>query len=60
MLTGTAYLFTEEAVRSGAIEPGFQHEAIECRETMLLESGAGHATRCGRHRSSLLQARSSA
>src|SRR5262249_13480660 len=42
----TAYLFTEEAVASGAIVPRFQQEAIGCGETVLLESGPGHAIRC--------------
>ena len=46
MLLGTAYLFTREAVTSGAIVEGFQREALECRETVLLNSGPGHATRC--------------
>src|SRR5581483_1284102 len=46
VLMGTAYLFTEEAVASGTIMPIFQQEAIECRQTVLLESGPGHATRC--------------
>jgi acyl transferase domain-containing protein/NAD(P)H-dependent flavin oxidoreductase YrpB (nitropropane dioxygenase family)/NAD(P)-dependent dehydrogenase (short-subunit alcohol dehydrogenase family) len=46
VLIGTAYLFTEEAVRSGAILPGFQRAAVGCDRTALLESGPGHATRC--------------
>ena len=46
VLIGTAYLFTKEAVKAGAILPGFQTEAIRCRQTILLESGVGHATRC--------------
>jgi 3-oxoacyl-(acyl-carrier-protein) synthase len=45
-LMGTAYLFTQEAVATGAIVEGFQKEALECRDTVLLESGPGHATRC--------------
>ncbi len=45
-LIGSAYLFTEEAVASGAITEGFQQAAIECDKTVLLESGPGHATRC--------------
>jgi acyl transferase domain-containing protein/NAD(P)H-dependent flavin oxidoreductase YrpB (nitropropane dioxygenase family) len=45
-LMGTAYLFTEEAVTSGAIVETFQQEALECSTTVLLESGPGHATRC--------------
>ena len=46
VLLGTAYLFTKEAVESGAIVEGFQKEAIDCTRTVLLESGPGHATRC--------------
>ncbi len=46
VLLGTAYLFTEEAVASAAITPGFQAAAVSCGETVLLESGPGHATRC--------------
>jgi acyl transferase domain-containing protein/NAD(P)H-dependent flavin oxidoreductase YrpB (nitropropane dioxygenase family)/NAD(P)-dependent dehydrogenase (short-subunit alcohol dehydrogenase family) len=48
VLLGTAYLFTREAVSSGAIMPGFQAAAIDCQSTALLESGAGHASRCAR------------
>ncbi|MGQ0776433.1 MAG: SDR family NAD(P)-dependent oxidoreductase [Pseudonocardiales bacterium] len=43
---GTAYLFTEEAVATGAITPRFQHEATRCTGTVLLETGPGHVTRC--------------
>jgi acyl transferase domain-containing protein/NAD(P)H-dependent flavin oxidoreductase YrpB (nitropropane dioxygenase family) len=46
VLLGTAYLFTREAVTTGAIVEGFQREALECRQTVLLNSGPGHATRC--------------
>ncbi len=46
VLIGTAYLFTHEAVKSGAIVEGFQTEALKCNQTILLESGVGHATRC--------------
>ncbi len=46
VLIGTAYLFTEEAVSAGAILETFQKQAIECRNTVLLESGPGHSTRC--------------
>jgi acyl transferase domain-containing protein len=45
-LMGTAYLFTEEAVATGAIVEAFQEEAVKCSRTVLLESGPGHATRC--------------
>ncbi|HMM40682.1 MAG TPA: beta-ketoacyl synthase N-terminal-like domain-containing protein, partial [Thermomicrobiales bacterium] len=46
VLLGTAYLFTDEAVASAAITSGFQAAAVSCGETVLLESGPGHATRC--------------
>lgn len=45
-LIGTAYLFTEEAVSAGAIVGTFQEEALACTQTVLLETGPGHATRC--------------
>jgi polyketide-type polyunsaturated fatty acid synthase PfaA len=46
VLLGTAYVFTQEAVSTGAILEGFQQEAIHCTQTVLLETGPGHATRC--------------
>jgi acyl transferase domain-containing protein/NAD(P)H-dependent flavin oxidoreductase YrpB (nitropropane dioxygenase family)/NAD(P)-dependent dehydrogenase (short-subunit alcohol dehydrogenase family) len=46
VLLGTAYLFTQEAVATGAIVPRFQEEAVRCGETVLLETGPGHAIRC--------------
>lgn len=46
VLMGTAYLFTEEAVQTQAIVPTFQQAALECEATALLETSAGHATRC--------------
>ncbi|MCU1313599.1 MAG: Beta-ketoacyl synthase, partial [Acidobacteriaceae bacterium] len=46
VLMGTAYLFTEEAVQSHAIVPTFQEAALACEATVLLETSAGHATRC--------------
>jgi NAD(P)H-dependent flavin oxidoreductase YrpB (nitropropane dioxygenase family) len=46
VLMGTAYLFCEEAVASGAITPTFQDEALACDRTVLLETAPGHATRC--------------
>lgn len=48
VLLGTAYLFTEEAVRAGAVVPGFQQEALRCEGTVLLENGPGHDIRCSR------------
>lgn len=46
VVMGTAYLFTHEAVSSGAIQPGFQDAALACERTVLLETAPGHATRC--------------
>ena len=46
VLMGTAYLFTHEAVQSGAITEEFQRQALACSGTALVESGVGHATRC--------------
>ncbi len=46
VLLGTAYLFTEEAVASGAILETFQEQAQLCCQTVLLETGPGHSTRC--------------
>src|SRR5439155_16235251 len=46
VLMGTAYLFTREAVETGAIVQEFQTQAIQCSRTILLESGSGHSTRC--------------
>ena len=43
---GSAYLFTQEIVASGAIVDGFQKEVIDCQQTVNLESGPGHASRC--------------
>ncbi|MFC6154995.1 type I polyketide synthase [Nocardioides yefusunii] len=46
VLMGTAYLFTTEAVASGAIQETFQEVAVDCERTMLVETAPGHATRC--------------
>ncbi|MFJ8916275.1 SDR family oxidoreductase [Amycolatopsis sp. NPDC102389] len=48
LLMGTAYLFTEEAVRAGAVLPLFQRQVVEATRTDLLETAPGHATRCVR------------
>ncbi|WP_246722028.1 type I polyketide synthase [Methylosinus sp. H3A] len=48
VLMGTAYLFTHEAVSAGAILEEFQHQALRCDETALLQSGVGIYTRCAR------------
>ena len=42
---GTAYLFTEEAVTSGAIVGTYQREALGCTATSVLVSSPGHAER---------------
>ena len=46
VLVGTAYLFTAEAVSSGAIVDVFQQAAVKCDKTVLLETGPGHSIRC--------------
>ncbi|BDU18884.1 type I polyketide synthase [Dyella sp. GSA-30] len=46
ILMGTAYLFTEEAVRHGAIGQLFQQQLLLATGTRLLETAPGHATRC--------------
>jgi len=48
LLMGTAYLFTPEAVASGAIIDGYQQTALRCQGTVRLTSGPGHANRCAR------------
>ena len=46
VLMGTAYLFTAEAVATGGIVPRFQQSAQTSQETVLFETGPGHAIRC--------------
>ncbi|MFI9382875.1 SDR family oxidoreductase [Kutzneria sp. NPDC052558] len=46
VLMGTAYLFTEECVRDGAVQPLFQQQVVDAEATALLETAPGHATRC--------------
>ncbi|BAV04110.1 Acyl transferase domain-containing protein [Filimonas lacunae] len=46
VLMGTAYLYTEEAVATGAILEQFQQQAMQHQETILLETAPGHETRC--------------
>ncbi|WP_055524021.1 type I polyketide synthase [Streptomyces graminilatus] len=46
VLMGTAYLFTEEAVACGAVQPLFQQQVVDATATALLETAPGHATRC--------------
>ncbi|MBN1656095.1 MAG: SDR family NAD(P)-dependent oxidoreductase [Deltaproteobacteria bacterium] len=45
IVMGSAYLFTEEAVRTGAILAGYQEAALACEQTVVLESSPGHAVR---------------
>lgn len=45
LLMGTAYLFTREAVETGAVVEQYQREAVACESTVLLTSGVGHANR---------------
>ncbi|MEU9957760.1 SDR family NAD(P)-dependent oxidoreductase [Streptomyces sp. NPDC050982] len=46
VLMGTAYLFTDEAVECGAVQPLFQQQVMAATRTTLLETAPGHATRC--------------
>lgn len=46
VLMGTAYLYTQEAVVTGAIQDQFQQQAMQAKETILLETAPGHETRC--------------
>jgi acyl transferase domain-containing protein/NAD(P)H-dependent flavin oxidoreductase YrpB (nitropropane dioxygenase family) len=46
VVIGTGYLFTKEIVETGAITATFQEEGLACAQTVLVESGVGHATRC--------------
>jgi len=46
VLMGTAYLYTKEAVSTGAIQERFQQEAVNASDTILLETAPGHETRC--------------
>ncbi len=46
VLIGTAYLYTQEAVSCGAIQEEFQLQALQAKETVLLETAPGHETRC--------------
>ena len=46
VLMGSAYLFTDEAVATGAIVPSFQDEAKRCATTTLIQTLPGHRIRC--------------
>jgi NAD(P)H-dependent flavin oxidoreductase YrpB (nitropropane dioxygenase family) len=45
VLVGTGYLFTREAVESGAINSGFQNAVLEARQTSILDCGGGYQIR---------------
>ncbi len=45
LLAGTAYLFTREAVETGAIVEEYQRQALACRRTVGLESAPGQSNR---------------
>ncbi|WP_026425619.1 type I polyketide synthase [Actinokineospora inagensis] len=46
VLMGTAYLFTEEAVRHGAITGRYQREVVAADRTVTVRTAPGHETRC--------------
>jgi acyl transferase domain-containing protein/NAD(P)H-dependent flavin oxidoreductase YrpB (nitropropane dioxygenase family)/acyl carrier protein len=46
VIMGSAYLFSKEAVKQGAITPEYQKQALACDATHLLQSGIGHASSC--------------
>ncbi|MFN6338860.1 MAG: beta-ketoacyl synthase N-terminal-like domain-containing protein [Cyanobacteriota bacterium] len=46
ILTGTPYLYTDEAVSTGAIVESYRETVIAASSTVNLETGAGHASRC--------------
>ncbi|WP_051237177.1 type I polyketide synthase [Ottowia thiooxydans] len=46
VLMGSAYLFTREAVATGAIADLFQQQALESSRTVLIETRPGHRVRC--------------
>ncbi len=45
LLAGTGYLFTREAVETGAIVPEYQRQALACERTVGLESAPGQSNR---------------
>ncbi len=44
VLMGSAYIYTKEAVESGAILSGYQKQAIEQNQTIVLEAALGQET----------------
>ncbi|MDB5904853.1 MAG: 6-deoxyerythronolide-B synthase, partial [Betaproteobacteria bacterium] len=45
VILGSAYLFTEEAVATGAISDCFQRQALDCGRTVVVQTGLGHVIR---------------
>ncbi len=45
-LMGTGYVFTREAVSTGAVIAPFQQVALDCARTVGLEGGPGYVSRC--------------
>lgn len=43
---GTSYLFTKEALETGAVCLHFQKAFLDAKETVVIDSGGGHAIRC--------------
>lgn len=48
VVMGSAYLLTEEVVKTGAVVSTFQSNVLGCKETHILETSPGHAIRCCR------------
>ena len=46
VLMGTSYLYTDEAVKTGALLQHYQDKAVEKSETYVLSTAPGHETRC--------------
>lgn len=46
IILGSGYIFTKEIVDSGAVLPNYQQQALSCVQTVSLESGPGHSSRC--------------
>ncbi len=46
LLMGTSYLYTKEAVSTGAIQKKYQEELLAHTQTALIESSPGHVVRC--------------
>lgn len=46
IIMGSAYLFTKEIVKAGAILDRFQKVCVACEKTVILETGPGHVSRC--------------